>query len=120
RDRARDPTHERKLELRDDRDEDVQAGHAAGLRVARQAEVVHHALSGHGDLAHVCPGVDLRRVQIAEAVARLVHLGYTRVPVVRLDASQVRYPGKTGRIGDDRQIRLVPGWIVDVHGLQPP
>ncbi|TMF63913.1 MAG: hypothetical protein E6I14_04445 [Chloroflexi bacterium] len=38
---------------------------------------------------------------------------------MKLDASQVRYPGKTGRIGDDRKVRLVPGWIVDVHGLEP-
>ena len=38
---------------------------------------------------------------------------------MQLDAAQVRDPGKAGRIGDDREVRLVARWIVDVHGLEP-
>src|SRR2546428_633252 len=60
-----------------------------------------------------------RRIGADERVARAVHVVRAGVPGVQLDAAEVRDPGEARGVGHDREVRLVPWGVADVHGLEP-
>src|SRR5947208_10159475 len=101
-----------KLKFGSDWNENVQTRHAARLRVAGQAKVVHNSLRSHRDLAHVRPGIALGWIEVDEQVVGLVHFGHARVPGVELDAPEVRDPRETGRVRDDGKVGLIAGRVV--------
>ena len=82
-------------------------------------EIVHHALRGHRDLAHVRPRVPLRWVEVDQEVVRFVDVADPRVPGMQLDAGEVGEPRQPGRVVDHRKVDLVSGRVVDVHRLEP-
>ena len=111
-----------KRQLGLDRREDVQPGRAGGLRIRREAELVHHLAHDERDLAHVRPLAVGARVEVDQQVVRQLDLGHARVPRVQLDAAEVRDPRERGRVVDDREHGRVAArerdrHLVDVVGV---
>ena len=84
-----------------------------------EAELVHHLLDDHRDLAHVRPRVPLARVEVDQQVVRPLDVVDPRVPRVQLDAAEVRDPREPGGVRDDGEVRVPPARKVDPERVQP-